>query len=193
MKLPRTILAASLAIAALANSNAQEVLTGDASLACQAILCLATGSPPNECMPALSRFYSINYQYWSDTLQGRINFLNQCPVANMTPSMRSLTNAMANGAGRCDAASLNSTLLFWVQGPGHNSPGQTYIGNSTPDYCTAYTSHPYTDLSTLKPVYIGIPSRGGHWVSPANYSQELAAYNARIAAEDLAMSMDSSN
>ena len=182
-----TLLATLLSAALGASAMAQDVLGGDQGLACQAILCLATGSPPAQCAPALSRFYGISYMYWADTLQGRINFLNLCPVAAMTPAMRSLTQAMANGAGRCDADALNATLLFsYSSNVGRNPQEHSYIDNHAPDYCTAYTSHPYTDLHSLQPLYVGDPLRGGHWASPANYSQELAAYQARIAAEDQA-------
>jgi hypothetical protein len=184
-------LAFTLVVTSNGTAVAQQVLGGDEGLACQAVLCLATGSPPGECTPALSRFYGISYQYWSDTLQGRINFLNQCPVSNQDGNMRSLVNAMANGAGRCDAASLNGTLLGWYTTSGNSNNGRTYILNALPDYCAAYATHPYTDRNTVATRYVGDPMRGGHWVSAANYSQELAAYNARIAAEDTAFSQDS--
>lgn len=187
MTLPKVILASTLTAVLSTATYAQEILTGDEGLACEAVLCLATGSPPSECTPALTRFYSISYPYWSDTLQGRIRFLNQCPSSSSTPAMRNLVNAMADGAGRCDAASLNATLLYTVSSPsGRNTIAHNYIGNAAPDYCATYTSHPYTDLSTLQPLYVGEPLRGGHWASPSTYSQELAAYQARIAVEDLA-------
>lgn len=193
MALSKVILASTLTVALTAATYAQEILTGDEGLACQAVLCLATGAPPQECAPALSRFYRISYRDWSETLQGRINFLNLCPVSNMTPAMRSLTRAMASGAGRCDAASLNATLLHAYTVPGSNAQTLNYIGNTAPDYCTAYTSHPYTDLSELRPIYVGDPLRAGHWVAPASYDQELAAYQARIAAENQSSGQDSGN
>lgn len=190
MTLPKVLIVATLAIAFGTAARAQEVLTGDAGLACEAVLCLSTGSPPQECAPALNRFYGISFRYWLDTLRGRIDFLNQCPAATMTPAMRSLTQAMARGAGRCDAASLNATLLYsHSSSGGRNATEINYIGNTAPDYCSAYTGHAYTDLSAMRPLYVGEPLRGGHWVSPANYQQELAAYQARIAAEDQAAAM----
>ena len=91
-------------------------LTGKVKLACEAILCLSTGSPPGECSPSLSEYFSIDFDDFSDTIKGRINFLNLCPVSSETPQMKSLVNAIAHGAGRCDAASLNATLIAYTNG-----------------------------------------------------------------------------
>lgn len=181
MKLKRLALTAALGASMTAPAMAQELLTGDTRLACEAILCLATGQQPSECMPSLKRYFSIEKKKFSDTIKARIDFLEQCPVANQTPEMSALVKAMGNGAGRCDAASLNSTLRNWG---GSWDDGYTYVSNSMPSYCAAYTNHAYTDLSSIKPMYVGVPERGGYWVEPANYQQALAEYNARIAQED---------
>jgi hypothetical protein len=134
----------ALAIAAVtaAPAGAQEVLTGDTRLACEATLCLATGTRPGECSPSLSRYFSINKRKWSDTVRARANFLSLCPVSDQTPEMRSLVNAMANGAGRCDAASLNVTLRVWNHWDADG--GRVFINNQMPGYCAAYTGHQYT-------------------------------------------------
>ena len=55
---------------------AQEMFTGDKKLACEAIICLSTGSPPNECQPALRKYFSINFSNFSKTLKERKNFLD---------------------------------------------------------------------------------------------------------------------
>ena len=162
-------------------ANAQDVLTGDTRLACEAVLCLATGTRPSECMPSLRRYFSISHRKLSDTIRGRLNFLNLCPVANQTPQMQSLVSAMANGAGRCDPASLNTVLLSWNN---WNDDGRTFISNQMPSYCSAYTGHSYTDFAGTIPRYVGIPERGGYWVESKDYDRALAEYNARIAAED---------
>jgi hypothetical protein len=94
--------------------------------------------------------------------------------------MRLLVDAIANGAGRCDAASLNATLVAY------QGEGQTYISSSVPPYCSAYASNAYSNMSTSLPIYIGSPERGGRWVEPADYAAALSSYNARIAAEDAA-------
>ena len=181
MKLKRLALTAALGASMTAPAMAQELLTGDTRLACEAILCLATGQQPSECTPSLRRYFSISYKKLSDTIKGRINFLELCPVANQTPEMAALVKAMGNGAGRCDATSLNSTLRNWG---GSWDDGYTYVSNSMPSYCAAYTNHAYTDLQDTKPRYVGIPERGGYWVEADKYDQALAEYNERIRRED---------
>ena len=181
---PKLVLA-SLALAAAAASipttaGAEEALTGDTRLACEAILCLSTGTRPGECSPSLHRYFSISHRNLSDTIRARGNFLKLCPVANQTPEMSLLVNAMANGAGRCDAASLNVALLSW----NWDSEAAVLIGNQMPGYCAAYAGHAYTDFSGTQPRYVGTPERGGYWVEANDYDRAQAEYNARIAAEE---------
>jgi len=154
---------------------ADSQLTGDPALACQAILCLSTGTRPNECSPSLARYFSISYRYFSDTIRGRINFLKLCPASDQTPEMQSLVNAMANGAGQCDATSLNSTNQIYSQ----NDGSWDYVGISDvmPDYCHAYTQNSYVDSASLMPRYVGA-SPSGRWVEAAQYNQALADYTA---------------
>jgi hypothetical protein len=137
LRLP-TILLITL-VMSTAHADSSE-LTGKVKLACEAILCLSIGSPPGECSPSLSEYFSIDFDDFSDTIQGRINFLNLCPVSSETPQMKSLVNAIANGAGRCDAASLNATLIAYTNGL------QGCIQGTKPTYCSAYEGHEYTDL-----------------------------------------------
>ena len=180
MKLRRLVLTATLGAAMTAPALAQEVLEGDTRLACEAILCLATGQPPHECQPSLRKYFSITAKKLSNTIKKRRNFLDLCPVANQTPEMSALVSAMSQGAGRCDASSLNATLRSW--GGGDND--YVYIANSMPSYCAAYTNHAYTDLQDTKPRYVGIPERGGYWVEADKYDQAVAEYNERIRRED---------
>lgn len=121
------------------------MLTGDTRLACEAILCLSSGTRPSECTPSLSRYFNITKRKLSDTIRARLNFLQLCPVASQTPEMQSLVSAISRGAGRCDAQSLNSTLVMWTGG---YDDGRTYISNQLPDYCGAYTGHAYTDFAS---------------------------------------------
>lgn len=171
------VLAAS-ALLVSAPTEAQEVLTGDIRLACEAILCLSSGNRPTECTPSLQRYFSISYRKLSDTIRARTNFLQMCPASNQTPEMTALVNAMANGAGRCDADSLNATL---------RSDGESaYIGDQMPPHCFSYPNHGYTELKHSLPRYVGTPQRGGHWADASDYDRALAAYSSRIAAEDAA-------
>ncbi|WP_017171120.1 TrbM/KikA/MpfK family conjugal transfer protein [Xanthomonas phaseoli] len=119
-KLKLFSLAAIVAGALGASSSAfadGEVLTGDTRLACEAILCLSSGTKPGECGPSLQRYFSISYRKWSDTVKGRRNFLNLCPTAHDTSSanMPQIVENIVNGAGRCDANTLNATLRQVVQ------------------------------------------------------------------------------
>ena len=174
--------ALAIAAATAASAGAQEVLTGDTRLACEATLCLATSTRPSECSPSLSRYFGINKRKWSDTVRARASFLNLCPVSDQTPEMRALVNAMANGAGRCDAASLNVTLRVWNHWDADG--GRVFINNQMPGYCAAYTGHQYTNLGDLSPRYVGTPERGGYCVDARDYGAAVARYNDRIAAED---------
>jgi len=163
-----SILAASIA----GNAQAGAILTGDTKLACEAIICLSTGQRPTECMPSLSRYFSISYKKWKDTLKGRINFLNLCPAVAMDTKMSTLVNDIANGAGRCDAASINAASMVWDY-----DSGTSYIANEQPKYCKTYNSNSYTDLIATGPKYVGDPDEGGYWVDAADYAKAKAEYD----------------
>ena len=162
-------------------AHANDLLTGDTRLACEAILCLSTGSRPSECSPSIKRYFSINHKKISDTIKDRKNFLNLCPTAN-AEGMPALVNAIANGAGRCDAAELNrvNTQTITIPNPVFGKGGSCYqrwgmkscdkypktitktiINNKKPSYCEAYFSHGWTQIGTK---YQGDPSTGGKWV-----------------------------
>ena len=56
-----------------------QILTGDARLACEAILCLgATGSVPGECSKALAKYEAMKAQLWFNPM-AVYNFLKGCP------------------------------------------------------------------------------------------------------------------
>lgn len=56
-----------------------EELTGDAKLACEAILCLSTNTRPTECTESLRRYFSIKHKKAHKTARARRDFLKQCP------------------------------------------------------------------------------------------------------------------
>ncbi|KTT27465.1 conjugal transfer protein TrbM [Pseudomonas oryzihabitans] len=157
-------------------ANAQEVLTGDTRLACEAVLCLSSGSRPSECSPSLERYFGIKKRKLSDTIKARANFLQLCPASSQTPAMQSLVTAISQGAGRCDAQSLNANLQEWT-GRDHD---RIYISDQMPDYCAAYISNAYTDFNSsgTLPRYVGTPEQGGYWVEARDYDRALADYNA---------------
>lgn len=150
-------------------AQAEDVLTGDKRLACEALLCLSSGTRPGECSSSLSRYFGIKKRWWSDTVKARFNFLELCPTADESAGMRSLTKAISRGAGRCDAAGLNMLLKVIDRDDDYY-----YISNKMPSYCAAYNNHEYTDLPA--PIYIGEPKYGGFWTEPGNYKTALAKY-----------------
>lgn len=161
LKTPTLALAAALAVASSFAQAGEGLLTGLVKLSCEAILCLSTGSPPNECSPSLSQYFSIDFADFSDTIDARIDFLNLCPVSAETPQMQALVQAIAHGAGRCDAASLNATLVSYTGGMG--GIGQGCIASTKPAYCGAYEGHEYTDLSGGAKYIIDPPKQTGFW------------------------------
>ena len=132
-----------------------EEFTGDTKLACEAIICLSTGQPPNQCAASLAKYFSISFKKFSDTLKGRINFLNLCPTSS-AEGIPQLINDIANGAGSCDPDTLNSSLL---SGDPFNGEA-TYISNILPGVCASYNSNP---LVRLNLIYQGDPNNGGKW------------------------------
>lgn len=155
-----------------------DLLTGDKKLACEALLCLSSGVRPGQCDPALSHFYGIKKKKLSDTLDARHDFLKLCPSSNQTKEMASLADALARGAGRCDAGSLNAGLGAWR---GTSDDGYPIISNKRPGYCNAYVSHEYTSFDDDLPRYVGTPEERGYWVESKDYDRELAKYEKELA------------
>jgi hypothetical protein len=150
--------APALASGVMANEEipkASELLTGDTKLACEAILCLSSGTRPSECSPSLRRYFGINTKH---TIRDRINFLNMCPTSKEN-GMGDLINAIGNGAGRCDAAALNK-IGHYV---GSREDRRFVVTTTKPSYCQAYENHQWVDkgLSSsvkLVPVYCPNPN-----------------------------------
>jgi hypothetical protein len=155
-----------------------DFLTGDKKLACEALICLSSGVRPGQCDPALSHFYGIKKKKLSDTLDARHDFLKLCPSSNQTKEMESLADALARGAGRCDAGSLNAGLGAWR---GTGDDGYPVISDKRPGYCNAYVSHEYTSFDDDLPRYVGTPEERGYWVEAKDYDRELAKYEKELA------------
>ncbi|WP_054426754.1 TrbM/KikA/MpfK family conjugal transfer protein [Achromobacter kerstersii] len=166
------------ASAAGVHNPVSHVLSGDTRLACEAVLCLSSGTRPSECTPSLSRYFGIKLKKLSDTLKARHEFLSLCPASDESKEMRALVRAISQGAGRCDAAALNVALKSWHGG---NDGGGPIIGNKRPGYCTAYASHEYTAFDEGLPLYVGTPAERGYWVEPRDYERELAKYEKALA------------
>lgn len=169
-----SLLPASVATAANQNA-APDLLTGDTRLACEATLCLSSNERPHECNPSLRRYFSIRHKYWHDTLKARKNFLKLCPSSNENEGMRRLVDALAEGAGRCDAAELNRVMRSSYLGQKcyyrSNKAGGSYcvkeripyVRNAKPSYCSAYFDHEWTVVGESVR-YVGDEKNGGRWV-----------------------------
>lgn len=66
-------------------AQADDFFTGQKKAACEAIMCLSTGSPPHECNDSLKKYFKIMIKSSlgiinpKKTLEARKNFLNLCP------------------------------------------------------------------------------------------------------------------
>lgn len=163
-----------LFVAGAHSAQANEVLTGDTRMACEAVLCLSSGMRPSECSPSLSRYFSINKKKWSQTLQARRNFLNLCPSAS-APGMPTLVDAIVNAAGQCSAEVLNRVLSrqiviricddasYWLTKEERcYDKTITVIDDNLPAYCRTYANHEYTWKVSAR--YEGEVMKGGQWV-----------------------------
>ena len=169
------ILFIALVMSALSfSAHSQQVLEGDQRLACEATMCLLAGQRPDQCEPSIRRYFSISHRRPSDTLNGRMNFLRLCPRSD-----DSMVQAVAMGAGSCEAENLNTLLLVITMNG--DSGGQSYISNVAPDFCgTFYTLQGLT--AETMPRYVGTPETAGYWVPGPQYAAEYQAYLARQAA-----------
>jgi hypothetical protein len=76
----KKILVPLAALSILLASNAQaQAMDPATQMACEATLCLATGTRPNECTPSIKKYFSISAKKFKDTLKARKNFLKLCP------------------------------------------------------------------------------------------------------------------
>lgn len=149
MKATRTTLltAVALVISSATPAVAQEVLEGIEKLACEAILCLSSGSPPNECSPSLKKYFSIEKKKLSDTIKARRDFLAACPSSS-AEGMPSLLNVIANGAGRCEPEKMIPQLNAHLWGMCDSESGYSFGGcmPDVPNVCQDYANHPLTRI-----------------------------------------------
>ena len=68
-----------LAQAVVTPRSQAQLLTGDARLACEALVCLsAVGQAPRECSKALAKYEAMKAQLWFNPM-AVYNFLKGCP------------------------------------------------------------------------------------------------------------------
>jgi len=86
------VLIGILCIAGQVSAAEPEVLTGDTRLACEAVLCLASGTRPDECVPSIRKYFSISHRKPHKTLQRRLNFLKLCPAGDDGNTAQTINN-----------------------------------------------------------------------------------------------------
>ncbi len=132
-------------------------LTRDQNDACSAILCLssAVGRDLNECRTTLKRYFSINARILSDTLTQRKRFLGLCPLTEWQDK-DSYIQTLVEGAGQCDAASLNQNLKESIRFESCRRRGDSEIctpfykyriSNQLSSQCQALFKSQYTDFT----------------------------------------------
>ena len=75
----KKIVLSIVAITMFASSAVAQEITGDAKLACEALLCLSSPTRPSECAPALKKYFSITDKKPHKQAKKRANFLKLCP------------------------------------------------------------------------------------------------------------------
>lgn len=145
----KRILLPVLLLSGVQAQAAEDVLTGDVKLACEAILCLSTSSRPSECSPPIRRYLSIKHRRMSSTINARRDFLKLCPSSD-DEGMPELINAIAVGAEWCDGDYLVGALNRYERCGGYSDDSGDCDGpqlSSVPAHCNAYADNPYTALS----------------------------------------------
>lgn len=170
-----------------------QILNDDERSACEVLLCLAAPTHPEECLPALRRFFSIwDVRPWM-IVKKRIDFLMGCPASD-EEGMGDFIEVVAKSAGRCDVASLNKNTKIITSGVPVDNPGCVWcadfekyrdidrehkvIDDQKPHYCHDLHNHEYTKDLNVR--YVGTPANGGKWVKAIDYDKELAKYNERM-------------
>jgi len=192
-------LAFACVLAPLAHaSDTADLLTGIPRLACEATLCLSSSLQPGECSPSLEHYFGIKRFNrhgldWSATVAARRSFLGQCPAAT-DPGMPDRVEAIAHGAGKCDADYLNrayaSMAYQWrIRGYRQAADGSTrepvyevhaldtVTLTKLPAWCVAYNDHAWTHELSVR--YVGDPRMGGRWVKAKDFEAAQARWDAQ--------------
>ncbi|MDH2998034.1 hypothetical protein A1D22_09105 [Pasteurellaceae bacterium LFhippo2] len=167
------LLAFSIANKAHAYTVGEE-LTGDTKLACEALLCLATGTRPSECNSAIKRYFSIRMKKPHDTFKARLNFLKLCPsdsdngmtkeqlaqigidLDDQKEGMDSLSNSIASLPYDCTAETLNQQIQETCLILGDHGKCDEYgyrINPEMPKACKDLANHRWTVIKL--PTYVG--------------------------------------
>jgi hypothetical protein len=158
----RTLILAAFSFVIAGSALAQDVLTGDKRLACEAVLCLASGTRPSECSKSLQKYFSIKFRKPGKTLNARKQFLSLCPRGNDEAKIEAAVDRATNASQQCDAVTLNSTLTYL-------DPSGVYaVDNELPEFCLGNPSSAR---------YVGSPLASGFWAPAADYDRLLGEYS----------------
>ncbi|HHS6981320.1 TPA: TrbM/KikA/MpfK family conjugal transfer protein [Campylobacter jejuni] len=154
-KLKKLSLIASLLLFIGSNAFADDVLTGDTKLACEAILCLSSGTRPAECGPSLARYFAIHFKKPWKTIDARRAFLNLCPIQNDANIEDLVLNDLVDDVlpvsdpRQCTPNYLNTQVETKRS---YSTFGiMSYrINPNMPNFCHALINHAYTDYKTPK-------------------------------------------
>ncbi|MDC8053577.1 TrbM/KikA/MpfK family conjugal transfer protein [Campylobacter coli] len=154
-KLKKLSLIASLLLFIGSNAFADDILTGDTKLACEAILCLSSGTRPSECSSSLARYFSIKFKKPWKTINARRAFLNLCPIQNDANIEDLVLNNLVDDVlpvsdpRQCTPNYLNTQVETKRS---YSTFGiMSYrINPNMPNFCHALINHTYTDYKTPK-------------------------------------------
>lgn len=148
-------LALSATLLISSNAFADDILTGDTKLACEAILCLSSGTRPSECSSSLARYFSIKFKKPWKTINARRAFLNLCPIQNDANIEDLVLNNLVDDVlpvsdpRQCTPNYLNTQVETKRS---YSTFGiMSYrINPNMPNFCHALINHAYTDYKTPK-------------------------------------------
>ncbi|WP_223213622.1 TrbM/KikA/MpfK family conjugal transfer protein, partial [Campylobacter coli] len=154
-KLKKLSLIASLLLFIGSNAFADDILTGDTKLACEAILCLSSGTRPSECSSSLARYFSIKFKKPWKTINARRAFLNLCPIQNDANIEDLVLNNLVDDVlpvsdpRQCTPNYLNTQVETKRS---YSTFGiMSYrINPNMPNFCHTLINHAYTDYKTPK-------------------------------------------
>jgi len=117
-----TVMVGALVAGSMGSAKAQDVLTGDKKLACEAILCLAAvGQRPGECSASIAKYFSITASKPSRLKAKRKDFLKMCPSGD-----DNLVNSLVSG--KCNPTYQDCAAAGGgAGGGGSTKPGQREV------------------------------------------------------------------
>lgn len=138
-------------VAGAAAAQEIDILDGDDRLACEAIMCLSSANPPDQCRPSIRRLFDIRRH------RDRERFLRGCPHTSGDENLESLAQLTAAAWPTCTSDWLNRNHVYYQ---GDNGP---FVQDRLPVACARHNAHPYTEARAM-PRYVGEPEAGGRWV-----------------------------